>query len=106
MSLTSAYWPLPCPSGGQSLVTLMLLTLLADRVMLVQTQYRPRTCDRAMMSRFTVVHRIAPRAVLAGQVDCPVRLVASRLAGCAWWNDCETARGSVMIRAVSRWQRA
>jgi hypothetical protein len=41
------------------------------------------------MSRFLTVHEAARSTVLAGQVGCPVRLVASRLAGCAWWNDRE-----------------
>ena len=44
---------------------------------------RPRTCDRAIMSRFSAVQRIGPTVVVAGQVGCPVRLVASCLAGCA-----------------------
>jgi len=44
------------------------------------------------MSRFSTVHRIPPSVVLAGQVGCLVRLVASRLAGCPWWNDCENDR--------------
>jgi RNA polymerase sigma-70 factor (ECF subfamily) len=46
-----------------------------------------RLCDRAIMSRFTGVQRIAPSVVLAGQVNCPVYLVASCLAGYPWWND-------------------
>jgi hypothetical protein len=53
---------------------------------------RPRTCDRAVMSRFPVVQRIGPSVVLAGQVRCPVCLVASCLAGCVWWNDRENDR--------------
>jgi hypothetical protein len=39
------------------------------------------------MSRFGAVHRMPPSVVLAGQVGCPVCLVASSLVGCAWWND-------------------
>jgi hypothetical protein len=56
--------------------------------------------DQAIMSRFAAVHRVPPSDIVAGQVGWPVRLVASRLAGYAWWNVCETALGSVMIRAV------
>lgn len=48
--------------------------------------------DRRIMSRFAAVHRIAPSDILAGQVSWPVRLVASRLAGCAWWNAPENDR--------------
>src|SRR5215207_655382 len=44
------------------------------------------------MSRFPAVHRIAPSDILAGQVGWPVHLVASRLAGYAWWNDRENDR--------------
>jgi len=39
------------------------------------------------MSRFIAVQRVTPGVVLAGQVGCPVRLVASRLVSCPWWND-------------------
>jgi hypothetical protein len=41
------------------------------------------------LSRFDAVHRMPPSVVLAGQVGCPVCLVASCLVGCAWWNDRE-----------------
>ena len=39
---------------------------------------RPRTCDRAIMSRFLVVRRVVRSVVLAGQVGYVVRLVLSR----------------------------
>jgi hypothetical protein len=53
---------------------------------------RPRTCDRAIMSRFPAVYRVAPSVILAGQVGSLVRLVASRRPGCPWWNDRENDR--------------
>jgi len=43
---------------------------------------------------FSAVQWIGSSVVLAGQVDCPVRLVASRLASCAWWNDRENEQVS------------
>jgi hypothetical protein len=44
------------------------------------------------MSRFLTIQRVAFSVIVAAQVGCPVHLVASRLAGCAWWNDCENDR--------------
>ena len=48
------------------------------------------------MSRFPAVHRMAAGVILAGQVRFPVRLDASSLGSCPWWNDrendCETAQ--------------
>jgi hypothetical protein len=39
------------------------------------------------MSRFPTVHEVVCNTVLAVQVGDAVHLVASRLAGSAWWND-------------------
>jgi hypothetical protein len=39
------------------------------------------------MSRFPSVHEVLRSTVLAGQIGDAVDLVASRLAGSAWWND-------------------
>ena len=39
------------------------------------------------MSRFLAVWRVEFSVIVAAQVGCPVHLVASHLAGCAWWND-------------------
>jgi hypothetical protein len=48
------------------------------------------------MSRFPIVQRVAISYIHAGHVGCAVRLIASSLGSCAWWNDhendCETAR--------------
>jgi hypothetical protein len=44
------------------------------------------------MSRFPGVHAVVGDAVLAAQFGDAVHLVASRLAGSAWWNDCENDR--------------
>src|SRR5829696_9598382 len=44
------------------------------------------------MSRFLTVHAVVDNTVFAAQVGDAVHLVASRLAGCAWWNDCENDR--------------
>jgi hypothetical protein len=44
------------------------------------------------MSRFPTVHEVVRSTVLAGQVGDAVHLVASRLAGWAWWNDSENDR--------------
>src|SRR5918995_5561181 len=52
------------------------------------------------MSRFITVCAVVGNAVVTAQVGDAVRLVASRLVGSAWWSVCETARGSVMIRAA------
>src|SRR5215204_1805470 len=61
---------------------------------------RPRTVALPIMSRFPAVHRMAAGVMLAGQVRFPVRLDASSLGSCPWWNDqgndCETAGGSVL----------
>lgn len=65
-----------------------------DVVALLGRAGGPRTCDRAIMRRFSAVHRIPPGVVLAGQVGCAVCLVISGLASCAWWNDCENDRRS------------
>jgi hypothetical protein len=54
--------------------------------------WQPRTCDRAIMSRFPTVHDVVRSIVLAAQVSGAVHLVASRLAGSAWWNDRENDR--------------
>jgi len=44
------------------------------------------------MSRFPTVHEVVCSTVLAGQVGDAVHLVASCLAGSAWWNDEENDR--------------
>lgn len=44
------------------------------------------------MSRFPTVQRVAVSAILTAQVGYAVRLVASRLVRCAWWNDRENDR--------------
>jgi hypothetical protein len=56
------------------------------------------------MSRFPAVQRIGSSVVLAGQVDCPVCLVASCLAGCPWWNDRENDRCQ-LLSAEGMWLR-
>jgi hypothetical protein len=48
-----------------------------------------------IMSRFMAVQWVAFRVIVAAQAGCPVHLVASRLAGCAWWNDCENDRSDI-----------
>jgi hypothetical protein len=57
---------------------------------------RIRTLDLPITSRFHAAHWIPPSVVHAGQVDCAVRLVVSRLGSCPWWNDrenvCETVQ--------------
>ena len=54
---------------------------------------RPVFVERQIMSRFPAVHRIAPSVILAGQVRFPVRLDASSLGSCPWWNDRENDQG-------------
>jgi hypothetical protein len=44
------------------------------------------------MSRFPTVHDVVGNAVLAAEVGDAIHLVASRLAGSAWWNDSENDR--------------
>jgi hypothetical protein len=63
------------------------LTIDADVLALLGQAGRPRICDRAIMSRCPTVHDVVRSTVLAGQVGDDVHLVASRLAGSAWWND-------------------
>src|SRR5215203_4730055 len=68
-----------------------------DLLVLLGGAGRPRTCDRAIMSRFMAVQWVAFSVIVAAQVGCPVHLVASRLAGCAWWNDRENDRAAPLV---------
>jgi hypothetical protein len=53
------------------------------------------------MSRFPTVQAMVCSTGLAGQVGTGVRLVASRLAGSAWWNDEENERRGYPMRLTA-----
>jgi hypothetical protein len=54
------------------------LTIDADVLALLGQAGKPRIYDRAIMSRFPAVHRMAAGVILAGQVRFLGRLDASR----------------------------
>jgi hypothetical protein len=55
------------------------------------------------MSRFLTVCAVVGNAVVTAQVGDAVRLVASRLAGSAWWNDREHDRRQSLARLHLDW---